>query len=462
MTMWRDIEAAQDAVDRQDQIPGSEEKASQAKSHYKPDLDKSIRPISYANTVDISSASPGNIGSTKLQNTVRGRQSYELQPDSSLPLESAQTDSSTSIRRRQTVRRSVSLGSHTISNARQSERDIPRRADTIEVEADGGHHVESDLNSEGNAVFVDYVRDKPDNEDESIDRFLLEHLRDDIFSINVQQTYVVPFWSFLKSKVFNLEGLIKKNEPRVKMMLSLAALNRMRMRRLQMKLSSRIMRMHYFEEMSNDWETLLVQYIEATHDNDYIRTCVDRKLHDPFLIRSERTVDAAILTTGLLHIPESKWEKELSLTQSVNGKKKINFVPPLERGSNAIGGTRMEMTHQKKTKDFLKRLVFSVIGGAFLVVPMWLMISLNSQRASLITTTVFVFVSGIVASYSLENPLAMVSTTAAYAAVLVVFVGTSSTPTSSQACLLLRQIGTHIITRPFEKVPVGDSDRDNL
>lgn len=122
-------------------------------------------------------------------------------------------------------------------------------------------------------------------------------------------------------------------------------------------------------------------------------------------------------------------EKEL-LLQSVNGTERFNFVAPLEQEPTAIGGTRNETTRKQWTEDFLKRIVVSVIGGAFLVVPMWLMISLNSQRASLITTTVFVFVSGIVASYSLENPLAVVSTTAAYAAVLVVFVGTSSTPTS--------------------------------
>lgn len=119
------------------------------------------------------------------------------------------------------------------------------------------------------------------------------------------------------------------------------------------------------------------------------------------------------------------------LLQSADGTKRLNLVPPLEQESTAIGGTRKEMTRKQWTEGFLRRIVSSVIGGAFLVVPMWLMISLNSQRASLITTTVFVFMSGIVASYSLENPLAVVSTTAAYAAVLVVFVGTSSTPTFS-------------------------------
>ncbi|KAM0457260.1 hypothetical protein ACHAO4_003057 [Trichoderma viride] len=387
-----------------------EENASQNQDPDKPDLDKSIRAVIYANTADYSSTRPESIASARPQNAIRERQSYELQPDSvpvSVP-ELARAGTFASIQRRHTDVRSDSPGIHKAPDVQSLEYDIPPRANTFGTEAD---------------VTVD-------TEEESLAKFLVQHLRDDIFSLDVHQTAVASFSSLLESKTFNIKRLTKEAEPQVTIRLSLAALNRMRMRRLQMKLSHRIMRMHYYEEMPEDWETLLVQYIKATRDNDYIRTCVDRGLHDPFLIRSERQVDAAILDAELLRIPPEMLEKEL-LLQSVNGTERFNLVPPLEQEPTAIGGTRNETTRKQWTEDFLKRIVVSVIGGAFLVVPMWLMISLNSQRASLITTTVFVFVSGIVASYSLENPLAVVSTTAAYAAVLVVFVGTSSTPTSS-------------------------------
>lgn len=66
-----------------------------------------------------------------------------------------------------------------------------------------------------------------------------------------------------RSKTFDIKRLPKEAEAQVTIRLSLAALNRMRMRRLQMKLSHRIMRMHYYEEMPEDWETLLVQYSES-------------------------------------------------------------------------------------------------------------------------------------------------------------------------------------------------------
>ncbi|TFB02586.1 hypothetical protein CCMA1212_005344, partial [Trichoderma ghanense] len=386
----------------------SEDRSIQGQSQGKLDLDKSVRAITYTTTADGSPTRPRSIASTQTQDAVRKRQSYELQLDSApVPAPKLPRASTfTSIRRCLTAPRSASPESFKASGGQRPEYDALRRADTFGTKADS------------------------ETEDESIDKFLVEHLKDDIFSLGVQQTSAAFLRPFSKSVAFDIESSKKQVEPRVTMRLSLAALNRMRMRRLQMKLAKRIMRMHYFKEMTEDWETLLVQYITATRDNDYIRACVDRGLHDPFLIRSERKVDAAILIAELSQIPPDKWETHLSL-QSENGIKKFNFVPPVEQEPTAIGGTRTEMTRKQWTEDFLRRVVLSVVGGAFLVVPMWLMIKLNSQTASLITTTVCVFGSGIAAAYALDNAIAVVSTTAAYAAVLVVFVGTSSTPTQS-------------------------------
>ncbi|KAG4220377.1 hypothetical protein PC116_g31144 [Phytophthora cactorum] len=71
----------------------------------------------------------------------------------------------------------------------------------------------------------------------------------------------------------------------------------------------------------------------------------------------------------------------------------------------------------------------SVIGGAFLVVPVWIMVLVESTYTSLITTTVFVFVGGFAAAGVLRDNLQVVSVTAAYAAVLVVFVGANGSST---------------------------------
>lgn len=72
------------------------------------------------------------------------------------------------------------------------------------------------------------------------------------------------FLMVFRSKIFNIKKHKEEEaEPQVTVRLSLAALNRMRMRRIQIKLSHRIMRMHYFKEMAKDWETLLIQYSKS-------------------------------------------------------------------------------------------------------------------------------------------------------------------------------------------------------
>ncbi|KAI1801264.1 hypothetical protein F4811DRAFT_574327 [Daldinia bambusicola] len=238
------------------------------------------------------------------------------------------------------------------------------------------------------------------------------------------------------------------NRSRVRIKLSIAALSRMRMRKLQIKLTDRIMKIHFFKELPDDWEELLEKYgrqtltmllrprtlktnieVAATRDNDYIKTCVDRDIHDPFVIRSERKVDAAVLQAALSEIPTEKLDKEIFNMRGRGKRPKFNLVPPLEKHATAIGGTRAEMTQKQRTAEFVTRVIVSVIGGAFLIVPVLIMVLVKSTYTSLITTTVFVFIGGFAAAAVLKDNLQVVSVTAAYAAVLVVFVGTNGSST---------------------------------
>ncbi|KAI1475878.1 hypothetical protein F4774DRAFT_428560, partial [Daldinia eschscholtzii] len=272
-------------------------------------------------------------------------------------------------------------------------------------------------------------------EDDMIREFLVDHFKDDILEINPQNGSIGSLR--LRQSLFIDPKQVRKsidiengdgNRGQVTMKLSLAALSRMRMRKLQIELTHRILKMHYLEELPDDWEQLLEKYIIATRDNDYIRTCVDRGFHDPFLIRSERKVDSAILEEALLQLPTEKLDRRL-FTRNRRGKLKFNLAPPLEEEPTAIGGTRTEMTQKQRTEEFLKRIVVSVIGGAFLVVPVWIMVLIKSTYTSLITTTAFVFVGGFAAAGVLKDNLQVVSVTAAYAAVLVVFVGANGSST---------------------------------
>lgn len=77
--------------------------------------------------------------------------------------------------------------------------------------------------------------------------------------------------------------------------------------------------------------------------------------------------------------------------------------------------------------DRLVRFAVAITGGTFLVVPMLIMAISPSQVKSLATVSVSVIVFSLILSFviRLTNVETLVST-ATYAAVLVVFVGTSA------------------------------------
>ncbi len=72
---------------------------------------------------------------------------------------------------------------------------------------------------------------------------------------------------------------------------------------------------------------------------------------------------------------------------------------------------------------FMWRVVVAAVGAAFLIGPMWLMMLNTALYTGLISTTIFVTVFGFLMACVLQEPKDVLSSTAAYAAVLVVFVG---------------------------------------
>lgn len=157
-------------------------------------------------------------------------------------------------------------------------------------------------------------------------------------------------------------------------------------------------------------------------NHDFIRSCVDRDLQDPFVVLTQRYLDADVLRMLLHGVPRDKRKPD-----GLDGT--VEFGKPLEREPQAIGGTRYVMSQQAKFAAFQGRLVMALVGGAFLVGPMWLMVLRNDLHTSLISASAFVFAWGLVMAWRLDKPMNVLAVTAAYAAVLVVFVG--SNPVSS-------------------------------
>lgn len=76
-------------------------------------------------------------------------------------------------------------------------------------------------------------------------------------------------------------------------------------------------------------------------------------------------------------------------------------------------------------KDFLSRVAMALFGGVALVVPMLIMTLHPTKLTTLLTTSVFVFAVAIALAWFMydSQPKDIMAATAAYAAVLVVFVG---------------------------------------
>lgn len=134
--------------------------------------------------------------------------------------------------------------------------------------------------------------------------------------------------------------------------------------------------------------------------------------HDYFYATGERAVDRYVI------------RRLAGDLDSLGGQ--TSKVQPIELWydkNTTIGGTRNRNVRKTRIKAFWDRLLLAAIGGALLVGPMWLMMLRDELYTRLITTTVCVAFLAFLASWRLDKSDQVLQATAAYAAVLVVFVG---------------------------------------
>jgi hypothetical protein len=132
---------------------------------------------------------------------------------------------------------------------------------------------------------------------------------------------------------------------------------------------------------------------------------------DPFILTTEKTLDLCLMNDAgiiLMHGPA--------------GKAPLDLERP-----NLPGDGRGSFNQGLKTASFWKRFFIAIFGSIALLGPMLLMVLHKSLATTLATACVSVVLFALAVAYFLEESLAtVVSIVAAYTAVLVVFVGTSS------------------------------------
>ncbi|KAF2773704.1 hypothetical protein EJ03DRAFT_105073 [Teratosphaeria nubilosa] len=140
---------------------------------------------------------------------------------------------------------------------------------------------------------------------------------------------------------------------------------------------------------------------------------------DPFLIKSSRALDRDVLAAAGL-IPDHVLPRG-------------NLSEPLDASNPRLRDSRSrhQAVQTEAREKRLLRFAMTATGGLLLIVPMIIMTEVPGKICSLVTTCVCMLVFAALVTFATNlGPNEVLATTAAYAAVLVVFVGTSMVPAS--------------------------------
>ncbi|KAK0708059.1 hypothetical protein B0H67DRAFT_327235 [Lasiosphaeris hirsuta] len=179
--------------------------------------------------------------------------------------------------------------------------------------------------------------------------------------------------------------------------------------------------------LMDDAKELITDYCNAVRDYDFmaerLQQSRDDEEDDPFEISTHRLLDLCLMRDAGL-VPEKDWEKLLARVKGEKKlyKKRYNILPSVSRNDRGDVMTR---------NLSLERLGMGLAGGAALIVPMLIMVLHKDLVTTLVTTSVatMLFAGGLALLGTKLRGETVLASVAAYAAVLVVFVGTSDQAT---------------------------------
>ncbi|KAL8320649.1 hypothetical protein RB597_007083 [Gaeumannomyces tritici] len=199
--------------------------------------------------------------------------------------------------------------------------------------------------------------------------------------------------------------------------INLVALHRMNMQYLRMRLLDEAVDMFKRGDMDDDNSkrvtSLMQDYCTAVRDREYMREWAQRDWPgNPFHLKSERPLERGLLDTlkarGIDPIP-------------------MHHLYKSDDGPEQMPGGPWDFDSRTKTR-FLQYSL-AITGAVILTVPMITMVLIGRTDASLAIVCVFTILFAVGLSYFSPSrlPIELLSATAAYAAVLVVFVGGAAT-----------------------------------
>jgi VIT1/CCC1 family predicted Fe2+/Mn2+ transporter len=138
---------------------------------------------------------------------------------------------------------------------------------------------------------------------------------------------------------------------------------------------------------------------------------------DPFIITSEKPLDLKLMFEAGLRTASDRANERIQMAID----KDDVILPPVPYR------TRKYHKRDVSFREFWTRFYMAFFGGLALVGPMLIMVLYKRRYTPIVTVSVSVFLFAVaVAAFSPEKPTTVLGVVAAYAAVLVVFLGTSS------------------------------------
>ena len=138
---------------------------------------------------------------------------------------------------------------------------------------------------------------------------------------------------------------------------------------------------------------------------------------DPFVFTSANLLEMKLMSDAGLVQLRSKKMKDVDTAI----KNDYAVLPPI------TAHTRKAHNRYVRKSEIWERLYMALFGGIALVGPMLIMVLYKHQLSSILTVSICVFLFGLLmALFSTGSPEMVLAAVAAYAAVLVVFIGTST------------------------------------
>ncbi|KAK0707808.1 hypothetical protein B0H67DRAFT_647950 [Lasiosphaeris hirsuta] len=235
------------------------------------------------------------------------------------------------------------------------------------------------------------------------------------------------------------------------MHINLASMQRLTLLRLRRRLVQEALDYRYVRLNEDDASELdsrfeytkstMHEYTTALRDWDFMKQCALRGKRDPYVVTTEKVDDSILIQEFMMNLNDERdrqydqlHDEDDAYNQPVTKlERDLEFLSDQQSPSadNAklelFAGSRNMMNRQDRVKAFFQRISMALLGGAFLIAPMLIMVLHDTRLTALFTSSAFVVSFGVAISFYLDKPFDVLSGTAAYAAVLVVFVGTNGT-----------------------------------